>query len=58
MQCFHDYRRFCPKVSEEWAIDLNLSAPPPPNENLALPPMYSMIKQFQFLLGCSFAQWI
>ena len=29
MQCFHDYRRFCPKVSEEWAIDLNLSAPPP-----------------------------
>ena len=28
MQCFHDYR-FCPKISEEWAIDLNLSAPPP-----------------------------
>ena len=39
MQCFHDYRRFCPKASEEWAIDLYLS-PPPPNENLASPPMY------------------
>ena len=39
MQCFHDYR-FCPKISEEWAIDLNLSAPPPPHENLAPPPMY------------------
>ena len=38
MQCFHDYRRFCPKVSEEWAIDLNLSAPP--NENLVPPPMF------------------
>ena len=37
MQCFHDYRRFCPKASEEWAIDFYLSAPP--NENLAPPPM-------------------
>ena len=23
MQCFRDYKSFCPKVSEEWAIDLN-----------------------------------
>ena len=36
MQCFHDYR-FCPKMSEEWAIDLYLSA----NGNLAPPPMIS-----------------
>ena len=27
---------FCPKMSEVWAIDLYLSAPPP-NENLARP---------------------
>ena len=27
MQCFHDYRRFCPKMSEEWAIDFYLSVP-------------------------------
>ena len=26
MQCFHYYRGFCPKVFEECAIDLNLSA--------------------------------
>ena len=26
MQCSHDYRRFCPKVSEVGAIDLYLSA--------------------------------
>ena len=26
MQCFHDYRRFCPIVSEVGAIDLYLSA--------------------------------
>ena len=38
MQCFHDYRMFCPKMSEEWAIDLYLSAP---NRNLAPPPMIS-----------------
>ena len=38
MQCFHDYR-FLSKVSEVWATDLYLSTPPPPKENLALPPM-------------------
>ena len=39
MRCFHDYRRFCPKMSEEWAIDLYLSAPS--HGNLATPPMIS-----------------
>ena len=40
MQCFHDYRRFCPEVSEKWAIDLYLSAP---NEYLAPPPMNILV---------------
>ena len=46
MQCFRDYKSFCPKVSEEWAIEPLA----PPNQNLAPPPMGDKVCfQYRFI---------